>query len=407
MIELIYGNNFSGRSRHLKNIVGWSDYLQSTSERGKTCDADPSIYLEPIPESSISGLFDSVEEEVFRFHATRSASSSIRAFVTDLGIDYLLKRNPFVLSGGEKVLTVFLSAVTQQPKAIAVDSLLEQLSSEWRSRVISFLPYSGIEQFYLADNRASEFATSSMTGHSLNSALDAEHGELALESLDSTQFCVPKLESPPLLELVDMRFAYQRGQDVLHGGRLQLQGGQVYRLRGRNGSGKSTLAKVLSGVLNLNSGRILMDGTEISPYRHPGRFVGYSFQQPDDQLFLGHVESEVSSRHYPQSDEVRRSILRSFGLQHTSSVHPMDLPLTVRKRLSVASTLAADRPFYVLDEPTLYQDDHNMLELARIIQRIADTGRGVILISHAESFISLIDGIEEISIEDGFLSKRN
>ena len=74
------------------------------------------------------------------------------------------------------------------------------------------------------------------------------------------------------------------------------------------------------------------------------------------------------------------------------SCHPAELPFVMRKRISLAATLAMDRPWYILDEPTLGQDESFVEFLIALLNDLAENGKGVIVISHSKSFTEKLRG---------------
>src|SRR5262249_12173282 len=97
-----------------------------------------------------------------------------------------------------------------------------------------------------------------------------------------------------MLSLDGIRFRYRgSSKDVIINASFNLEPGRVYVLEGLNGSGKSTLSKLLAGVLQPTHGEIRFAGRPSSPWKTPGRIVGYHFQNPDLQIFSTTVEEEI------------------------------------------------------------------------------------------------------------------
>jgi ABC-type multidrug transport system ATPase subunit len=80
--------------------------------------------------------------------------------------------------------------------------------------------------------------------------------------------------------------------------------------------------------------------------------------------------------------------------------NPLSLPFPVRKRVSLAATIAGAQPWLFLDEPTLGSDAAAIAALARMIQILASKGHGVIVVSHSQTFRRLLGGIE-LTMEAG------
>jgi energy-coupling factor transport system ATP-binding protein len=223
---------------------------------------------------------------------------------------------------------------------------------------------------------------------------------MKFERINSEKLKPHTEESRHRLEISNLSFAYWQNF-IFKGLDMTLESGKVYHLRGKNGAGKSTLSKILAGLIKPkpDSG-FVYDGKKTKPYSTPGKLVGYTYQQCDDQLFSRTVATELGLTNQNNDTERKyiQSLAETFGLQEILSCHPFELPISMRKRLSIAATLAVDRPFYILDEPTLYLDDQNVTELQKAIIKLSELGKGIVLISHSKSFINLFSDIEIIDL---------
>lgn len=189
---------------------------------------------------------------------------------------------------------------------------------------------------------------------------------------------------------------YPNGHKALDGVDLTLEGGRPVALIGQNGAGKTTLAKHMNGILKPTSGRVLVDGEDVSsaPTSYWSRKVGYIFQNPDDQLFLDSVrkEFEFGPRQIGMSaDETRARmdcVARLVGLEDRLDTHPFDLSPTDKKFCTIGSVLMMDTGALVFDEPTCGQDRAGNERLAAIISRLSGEGRLCITISHDMKFVT-------------------
>jgi energy-coupling factor transport system ATP-binding protein len=203
----------------------------------------------------------------------------------------------------------------------------------------------------------------------------------------------------PSIHLDGIRFSYRgAGSPVLLDISTTLEPGLVYVLDGANGSGKSTLAKLLAGVLRPQSGAMSLNGSTFQPWREPGTVFAYHFQNPDLQLFSTTVRAEVEAGPRAlglSSDTVGRAARvwgNAFGLEGALDWHPLDLPFVYRKRVALAATFAMVRPWLILDEPTLGQDDETSETIRQMIGALADQGCGILVISHSVGFRERLGG---------------
>lgn len=198
------------------------------------------------------------------------------------------------------------------------------------------------------------------------------------------------------VDVEDVSFSYPDGTPALRAIDLRMPPGARLVLVGQNGSGKSTLVRHLNGLLRPDSGRILIDGADISG-RHVAqlaRTVGLAFQNPDRQIFAGTVRKEVEfgPRNLGvRGDDLDRQVQRALeavGLADAASTNPYDLGYSRRKLLALASILAMNTPVVVLDEPTTGQDARGVAMVRLIIDELSAAGRTVIAISHDMRFVA-------------------
>jgi len=200
----------------------------------------------------------------------------------------------------------------------------------------------------------------------------------------------------PEIRLENVRFAYPGGVEVYPEPGLTLTlGSGVTALVGENGAGKTTLTKLLIGLLRPSAGSVTVAGLEVAKITVAAmaRTVGYSFQNPDDQLFERTVQAEVSfgPRVLRRSAEgIERGVawaLRACGLEGKEDVHPHDLGLSERKWVAIASALAGEPAVVVLDEPTLGQDYPSRERLRSLVRELDDRGRSVLVVTHDMDFV--------------------
>jgi len=373
-INVALGKNFSGRSEYLKSKCG-------NDVNG--------IYIGEIPSNYLSGVAPTVksELELFASRATPEIRQHIEELINQLKFNELYGSNPFQLSGGEQVLLATLSGILLQPTTLALDTLLEQLNVEWKVplfKLIEKIHTNGT--FLLSDNRIAEYKIDFTGIKLINTDQTYPH-------IFSRPILTDTLNNQPsdYIELKDVWFRYTRKRTILKNISMRLDPGNIYFLQGKNGAGKSTLAKILAGILKPAKGEITVNSISYNPYRIPGKLVGYSFQNPDEQLFSKTVTSEIlqikksEPRHYT---ERREAYLEMFGLNRIRDVHPAELPFVMRKRVAIAASLATERPWYIIDEPTIGQDDSFLDFLYNLFKKITQEGKGVIIISHSPSFIN-------------------
>lgn len=163
----------------------------------------------------------------------------------------------------------------------------------------------------------------------------------------------------PLLQVESLFYSYPDGRSALNGASLRLEGGQRVALLGPNGAGKTTLALHLNGVLRASSGRVLVEGVEISDSTvgEVRKKVGLVFQDANDQLFMPTVEQDVGFG--PANLGLSGAELKARVEAALAAVGALDLIGRVPHHLSggekrvaaIATALAMKPELLVLDEP--------------------------------------------------------
>ena len=188
---------------------------------------------------------------------------------------------------------------------------------------------------------------------------------------------------------------------------LEFHAGEVTALTGRNGVGKSTLALTLAGLLKPLAGHVRMQeqmvpprlANDVSTWRSRdllGR-VGMVFQEPEHQFVTASVRDEVAvgPKSMGKTDEeayrIADGILERMNLKRFGPANPFTLSGGEKRRLSVASMLAAAPKVLVMDEPTFGQDFATWTEMVRLIADVRDAGSAVIMVTHDEALIEALD----------------
>lgn len=223
-----------------------------------------------------------------------------------------------------------------------------------------------------------------------------------------------KTAGHPVLSCRDLSFG--RGTALGTGIDLDFHAGEVTALMGPNGAGKSTFALTLAGLLRPIDGQVLV-AEELAPSpnrREPihwksrellGR-IGMVFQEPEHQFAANFVRDEVSigPKSMGQSqDEAYRTadrMLERMNLTRFAKANPYTLSGGEKRRLSVASMLAAAPRILVMDEPTFGQDFRTWTEMVRLIAAIRDHGSCVIMVTHDEALVDAL-GARRVMFQEG------
>ncbi|MGA2441265.1 MAG: ATP-binding cassette domain-containing protein [Tepidisphaeraceae bacterium] len=389
----IDGPNFSGRSDLLRRFC--------------RVISDGRMYLGPEVYFALSGLTTSVRQELELHAGGTLESCDCLESAEQLKLTKLFEQHPATLSGGEQTCLAVLCAIILKPKILAVDCALEQLDSHKLRTALDMLqgPTGPTGGSVITDNRLDEWNVAIQTVAIAGLSPDPS-GRPAIAPLDPSKIDRLDPVSAPVIELRDVTAAYGRGSDVLRGVSLTLQPGCVYTLQGPNGCGKSTLAKILSGVLRPVAGQIFVNNAASNLSKTPGRIAGYHLQNPDVGLFEASVRAELGFKSGSINASAVTAVRDAFGLQDFAASNPLALPFPVRKRVSLAATIARLPPWIILDEPTLGADAATIVALTQIIQSLSRKQHGVIVISHSRKLLEMLRG-NELKIENGQVFAAN
>jgi energy-coupling factor transport system ATP-binding protein len=185
----------------------------------------------------------------------------------------------------------------------------------------------------------------------------------------------------------------------------QVRAGQALTVTGPNGAGKYTFALSLAGLLAPVAGKVsaaveLSQGAGIDPFRWKAKQlisrIGTVFQEPEHQFVTGRVRDELmfGPRHLGHGEERVDELLERLRLTHLVEANPYTLSGGEKRRLSVATVLAAHPRVLVLDEPTFGQDANTWAELASFLSELLDEGTSVVSVTHDEEFTAVLGGTE-------------
>jgi energy-coupling factor transporter ATP-binding protein EcfA2 len=208
----------------------------------------------------------------------------------------------------------------------------------------------------------------------------------------------------PLLQAEGLSVG-RNGVAVARGIDTEVRSGRLLGIRGRNGSGKTTLALTLAGLLppvdgTLRSTEALSAGARPEPIRWTSRQllgrIGTVFQDPEHQLLTGTVRDELEVGPRAQglrgADLARRvdPLLERLRLSRLAAANPFTLSGGEKRRLSVATILAAEPRVLVLDEPTFGQDARTWAELVALLAGLLDRGLAAVAVTHDEHFLDAL-----------------
>ena len=166
---------------------------------------------------------------------------------------------------------------------------------------------------------------------------------------------------------------------------------------GPNGSGKSSLINLLSGMLPLDEGVVVIDGTGLrvlKAHETPGHGITRTFQEVRlfDQITVwDNIMVTLTERRFlpalfqrtgPEHREKARSILQSVGMWEKKDAMAMDLSYGQRKLLEIGRAMAMDVSIYLFDEPFAGLFPQMLERVKAILKDMREQGNTIIFVSH-------------------------
>jgi len=202
--------------------------------------------------------------------------------------------------------------------------------------------------------------------------------------------------------------------EILRGVDLQVPAGQFVAIMGASGSGKSTLLGLLAGLDTPTSGRIVIDGVDITGLNEDalalvrGRKIGFVFQSyqliptltAEENVLLPH---ELSGGDVSAGTARARELLTSVGLADRMDHYPVQLSGGEQQRVALARAFMVKPPMLMADEPTGNLDSKNgALVLDLLIELNRREGTTLILVTHDQSLAARAGRI--VTLSDGVVT---
>jgi energy-coupling factor transport system ATP-binding protein len=196
------------------------------------------------------------------------------------------------------------------------------------------------------------------------------------------------------IELKNASFSYPNGYLANEDLNLKIDDGERLAIIGKNGAGKTTAVKLMNGLNRPETGEVLINGRNIkkNTCAEVAKYVGYVFQNPDEQIFNSNVKAEIEymPRYFklPESEIKERceKAIEISGLKEYLKMNPLDIPYPIRKFVAIAAVIATKPSHIILDEPTAGQDKQGIETLETLIKELKREKVSVITITHDMGF---------------------
>ena len=200
--------------------------------------------------------------------------------------------------------------------------------------------------------------------------------------------------------------------EILRGISFEVPSGQFLAIMGASGSGKSTLLGLLAGLDNVTSGRVVLDGTDITHLaedamaRVRGRKIGFVFQNyqlvptltAEENVLL---PAELSGMDSAVSRQRAKDLLERVGLTQRAHHYPVQLSGGEQQRVALARAFVTQPPILMADEPTGNLDSTNGQHILDLLVRLNREEKATLVLvthdralaEHGDRILTLRDGI--------------
>lgn len=354
-----------------------------------------------------------------------------------VGLAVPLQRATKALSGGQKQRLVLAGVLAMRPGLLLLDEPTANLDpegiAEVRASVERVVEASGAT-LVVVEHRTPVWvdlmtrvivlgADGGLLADGAPDRVFAEHGQILADAgvwvpgLDVELPELPPAPSgaepvlsdfgEPVLAASGLAIAREPRTIVQSGLEVRVPGGHATVITGPNGVGKSTLALTLAGLIPERAGSIesaesLAGKSGRRPIRWTSRElltrIGTVFQEPEHQFLTQTLRDELAVGPKALGWTASRTAFVVDGLLERLHLAPLALanPFTLsggqKRRLSVATVLAASPEVVVLDEPTFGQDRRGWVELVALLQEEIASGTSVIAVTHDEGVVRHLGG---------------
>ncbi len=214
-------------------------------------------------------------------------------------------------------------------------------------------------------------------------------------------------QATPILSVEHLSFGFSQAKTILHDITFSIAAGEFVVVTGRNGSGKSLLLKCIKGILKPNSGKIIVDGKDLSKDGAArNRHIGLVFQDADSQIVGQTVERDIAfgleniKVREPELSRRMESAVKLLGLGPMLHQRPRTLSGGEKRRLAIAGVLVMRPKLIILDEPFANLDYPGVVQVLRTLVELHGQGHTIMVVSHEiEKILAHADKL--ILIDDG------
>mgnify|MGYP000040076634 FL=1 len=219
-----------------------------------------------------------------------------------------------------------------------------------------------------------------------------------------------------MIKAENVNYIYQQGmpfeRQALYDVNIEIKDGSLVALIGHTGSGKSTLIQHFNALVKPTSGKIIINGIDVTAPKADLRLVrktvGLVFQYPEHQLFEETVYKDIAfgPKNMGFSDEeIDKRVRESAALVGLKEKHltrsPFDLSGGQKRRVAIAGVLAMNPKVLILDEPTAGLDPKGRDEILATIKKLHEENKEMIIIFVSHSMEDVAKTAERVIVMNG------
>ena len=216
------------------------------------------------------------------------------------------------------------------------------------------------------------------------------------------------------VSLQDVTKTYKMGEVTIKaadGINFDVEKGEFVIVVGPSGAGKTTVLNILGGMDTATSGKVLVDGAEISKYRgkkliqYRREDIGFVFQFYNLMQNLTALENVELAMQICKHPLDASEVLAEVGLEERKNNFPAQLSGGEQQRVAIARALAMNPDIMLFDEPTSALDPEMVGEVLEVMKRLAKDGMTMVVVTHEMGFAREV-GTNVVFVDKGVIVEQ-
>ena len=191
-----------------------------------------------------------------------------------------------------------------------------------------------------------------------------------------------------MIQIENVSKAYKKGNKVVQNINLEIKDGEIFGFLGPNGAGKTTTIKMMTGILEIDEGRILIDGKDITKESvEAKKSFGFVPDSPDMFLKLKGIEYlNFMADVYNVDEDMRKQriekLAKEFDIYEELNNKIESYSHGMRQKIVIIGVLLHNPKNWILDEPITGLDPKSSFDLKKLMREHAKEGKTVFFSTH-------------------------